>query len=93
MSNTNEWAKRINSEKNNTVVKVAIWKFQKEIEDKFNNFLDGNTQVLFVGEYDLTKEPWRLEAISVWKKYNIKIVEKKLENNLTEINVIKLHFK
>ena len=56
------------------------YKYQKEIEPKVSAFLDDMKQkVLILGTFNLNKEPWRLLAVAEYRKYNLKIRERKLD--------------
>lgn len=70
------------------------YRFEKEIEPAVNAFIDDFKQTSFVvGSYDLTAEPWRMASIIAFRKFNLKILEKRDgATGLTEITLVKARF-
>ncbi len=90
MSNTVNWVKRAQTYRYSQDDRTLSWKFRNEIDSAINAFLDNISQQNYtVGIYDLNKEPWRMAAIIDYRKYGVKVVEKKTDNNHTEITLVK----
>jgi hypothetical protein len=90
MSNTASWAKRSTSYRYSQDDRTKAWRFGQEIATIINNFLDDNAaKQLVLGTYNFVKEPWRMAPVVDYRKYGIKIVEKKTDDENTEIILIK----
>jgi hypothetical protein len=90
MSNTKAWLKHAETYKYSQDDRTKQWKYEKELTPEFNRFLDDNKQnSMVVGQYNLKLEPWRLAAIISFRKYNLKISKKNIDDDITEIIVTK----
>lgn len=90
MSNTDSWAKRSESHRYSQDDRTKQWKFEKEINAKVEAFIDDIKQnVLVLGQYNMNLEPWRMTAIVSFRKYGVKILEKKQENGMIEVSLMK----
>lgn len=90
MSNTDSWAKRSESHRYSQDDRTKQWKFEKEINAKVEAFIDDIKQnVLVLGQYNMNLEPWRMAAIVSFRKYGVKILEKKQENGMIEVSLMK----
>lgn len=90
MSDTKSWLKRAETYRYSQDDRTKQWKCEKKLEPIINAFLDDPKQsTMVVGSYNLELEPWQLAAIISFRKYNLKIQEKTLVDNLTEITIVK----
>jgi hypothetical protein len=90
MSNTASWAKRSTTHRYSQDDRMKAWKFGQEIAIPLNAFLDDIATKQFVlGTYNFVKEPWRMAPVVDYRKYGVKIVEKKIDDENTEITLIK----
>jgi hypothetical protein len=90
MSNTASWAKRSATHRYSQVDRAHAWRFRAELDPTVNAFLDNlGQQVLTLGTYNFVKEPWRMATIVDYRKFGIKIVEKKTTDELVEITLVK----
>ena len=90
MSNTDSWLKRSESYRYSQDDRTKQWKFEKELTAKVEAFVDDIKQnVLVLGQYNMDLEPWRMAAITSFRKYNVKILEKKQANGLIEVQLVK----
>lgn len=90
MSNTDSWAKRSETHRYSQDDRSKQWKFEKELATKVNPFIDDMKQNTFVaGQFNLDLEPWRMAAVVSFRKYNLRILEKKLDSGLVEVTLVK----
>jgi hypothetical protein len=90
MSTTKSWIEHAEAYRYSQDDRTKQWKYEKSLAPTINAFLDDVKQnSLIVGQFDLKKEPWRLMAIIAYRKYNLKIMEKTINENLVEISVVK----
>jgi hypothetical protein len=90
MSNTISWTKRAQNYRYSQDDRTLSWKFRNELEPLVNSFLDNPIQQSYtVGTYNINKEPWRMAAIVDYRKYSLKIIEKKVDGDNTEITLVK----
>lgn len=90
MSDTLCWVKRAQKYRYSQDDRTLSWKFRNELEPLINSFLDNVTQQSYaVGTYNLNKEPWRMASIVDYRKYGLKVVEKKIDNDSTEVTLVK----
>jgi hypothetical protein len=89
MSEQAGWAIRSQKTVSASDHRVLQWRYEKELEPTINSFLDDSSKPsLVIGSFNLDTEPWRLSAVISFRKYNLKILEKKTEE-ITEITVVK----
>lgn len=74
-----EWTKRMARHRYSQDDRMLSWKFQQEIKDRVEAFMDDQKQnLLTIGRYDIKKEPWRMHGIVAWRsKYGLKVIEKR----------------
>ncbi len=90
MSDTKRWLRRAETYRYSQDDRTKQWKYEKLLEPTINAFLDDNKQTsIVVGKYKLETEPWRMAAIMAYRKFNLKLVEKQLEDEQTEITLVK----
>lgn len=88
MSESKEWNDRLINKRWSQDDRNLSWKFSKEIDNKIDAFLNNNKEKVFVvGEYDLSKEPWRLLAVADFRKYGLKLQQ---EQSTTDKKITKL---
>ncbi len=92
MSNTDEWAKRLESHRYSLDERNLAYKYEKEITESINKFLDGKDSAMKLGEFNFVLEPWRLVALNNFRKYGLKILEKRIpsRDNIVEITLKKV---
>lgn len=74
MSNTVEWQKRQENHRYSQDDRVLAYKFTKELDPGVGLFLEDPTRKrLVVGVYNVVTEPWRLLAISSFRKFGLKL--------------------
>jgi hypothetical protein len=90
MSDTASWAKRSTTHRYSQDDRAHAWRFRLEIDPTINAFLDNlGQQVLVLGTYNFVKEPWRMAPIVDYRKYGIKIMEKKVDEENVQITLVK----
>ena len=90
MSTTKSWLTRAETYRYSQDDRTKQWKCEKTLKPIIDAFLDDSKQsTIVVGSYNLELEPWQLAAIMSFRKYNLKIHEKTLIDNMTEITLIK----
>jgi hypothetical protein len=92
MSHTKEWSNRMENYHYSQDDRTLSYKYQRELEGKINKFLsDPKENELQMGSFNLTMEPWRLLAISDFRKFGLQLVEKHNKDNdmLTDIKLVK----
>lgn len=84
MSNLGSWTKRMESYRYSQDDRMLTYKFEKELEPAFDQFVAMQVQKSMVlGPYDLSKEPWRYAAVqSMARKYAFKVTEKETGNTV-----------
>jgi hypothetical protein len=89
MSNTESWIKRVENPRVPDS-RAKQWQYEKELCVVIDPFIDDQkTNTFTVGQFDLTKEPWRLAAINnAFRKYNLKVLQH-VVGDLTEIVLVK----
>lgn len=90
MSNQASWSKRLESYRYSQDERMLSYKFSQELEAKFEAFSNAAGQKsLLIGEFDVSKEPWRNLAIkTAARKFNFKTLEKE-KGNIMEYHVYK----
>jgi len=70
------------------------YNFKKEIEPKVDAFLASQDKTLLIGNFNISKEPWRIMALSEFCRLGLKLQTKELpsadsKDLLTEVTFIK----
>lgn len=93
MSNTVEWQKRQATHRYSQDDRSLAYKFTIQLDKKINVFLEDPASKRFVvGVYDVVKEPWRLLAISSYRKFGLKLrmgAPDKLKPNEKQVVLVK----
>lgn len=71
MSNTSEWANKINKTSREDVNK--LWKFQKDLEDRLNAFLDSNATSLILEKLSVEGVKEQQFFRDLCRKLNLKV--------------------
>jgi hypothetical protein len=76
------WAKRLENYRYSQDDRMLAYKYQQELETKFDSFLANASQKsLLVGTFDVEKEPWRNMAIKeTARKFQLKTAENVVGN-------------
>ncbi len=89
MSSTDFWAKKSETHRYSQDDRSKQKKFEKELTEPINKFLDSDQKSMVVGQYDLELEPWRIAAVVSFRKFGLKILEKQLDSGLVELTVVR----
>jgi hypothetical protein len=76
MSGSAEWMNRSEHHRYSQDDKMLSYKYSKEIDPIIDKFLtDQKEKSIVIGQFDSTKEPWKILTISQYCKYNLKMIE------------------
>jgi hypothetical protein len=90
MSKTKTWNRRLQNHSYSLDDRNLSYNFSKNLEKDILKFLDNHeAHTMLIGEFNIEKEPWRMLAINDYKKFGVKILEKPINDKLTEIHLIK----
>ncbi len=87
---TVKWKRRLADYRYSLDDRTMSHKFSKELEKEILAFLDDNKKTtLLIGTFNIAREPWRMLAINDYKKFGVKLLEKPINETMTEIHLIK----
>lgn len=85
MSETAEWANRLNHEYSHDERSLSFH-FTQELQPLVDQFLGDNSRKVYsVGIFDLQKEPWRASVVMEFRKYGLKLLEKQQGDGRSEL--------
>ena len=89
MSTTTSWLKRSQVHRYSEDDRTKQWKFEYELKARVDPFLSNpQSKSLLIGSYNMELEPWRMAAIASFRKFGVKVIEKKLDD-LLEVTLVK----
>ena len=89
MSTTKSWLKRSQEHRYSEDDRTKQWKFEYALKAQVDPFLaDPQCKSIVLGQYNMELEPWRMAAIASFRKFGVKVIEKKV-NELLEVTLLK----
>jgi len=89
MSNTSEWMNRAEKHRYSQDDRTKQWKYEKELTPQIDAFIEApQVNTLNLGTFNFNLEPWKLAAIMSFRRFNLKVNFKNIEEH-TEVIIAK----